>query len=220
LFVVILIGRGAGASESANPLARRDFLRDLRLTYRDWRVTARELGPTERAELNPDAVLVRQFEATDGAQAELSVIAGRHRRTLHSPGSCLVGCGWERLTEMSHVLSLPSGSITATRALMGLGSQRLLVTYFFTDGSYATPTLLGFQTSGLLRQLRDGPRMQAVIRLIVPIRSSLPEAQALSDDLIFRTVPPVLESIRRAGQTAGADSPRAAMLSAAHTGHP
>jgi len=195
---LLLAARTAAAKRPAERGSEPDFFQNTSLAYRDWQVKERDLDASERAQLAPDSVLVRQFESADGAQIELSTIAGRKRSTLHSPGSCLVGCGWERLDESEHAVILGDGQVRMTRALMGLGSRQLLVTYFFTDGARSAPTLLGFQAAGLWQQFRSRSRMQAVVRIVAPVRSSLAETQALSDDFLLQVVPKVLKSIRQA----------------------
>jgi len=84
--------------------------------------------------------------------------------------------------------------------MMRQGHQ-LLVTYFFTDGEYATPSLLRFQGVQLLKRFEARVPLGALVRVSVPVRTNVKEAAALSDDFARTAVPPVLAKLRQARLT-------------------
>src|SRR5262249_10489689 len=144
-----------GRRVEAAPYRPENFLAGLALPFRDWVATDRTLAPGE-VKPPPDAFLLRQYRSPAGDTAQLAIVAGHRQDTIHTPAICMSGAGWELLSQRSCTLDLRGRAIPATRALLAKDGQRLLVTYFFTDGDQVSGSLIGFQLSQLLQRLRGG----------------------------------------------------------------
>ena len=197
LAVVCVGGSWAGRIESALP-RQDDNLRQLHLPFRSWAVTDVELTPRERQILEPDEVLIRDYRSVGGQQAELAIIGGHRKKTIHNPAFCMAGGGWDTLWLRGTTLHFPGRNVPSTVALMSREGKQILVTYFFTDGDFSTGSLLKFQGVQALKRLRGSSSPGALIRIVVPVRQDEMPARLLTADFAGATVPPVLASLRRA----------------------
>jgi EpsI family protein len=161
-------------------------------------VTEDKLTTSELDMLQPDATLLRSYRSPQGDMAQIAVIAGHQKRSVHTPAYCMPGGGWEVLSQEPYELSLPGRKVPAVRALMrsddGAG---LVVTYFFTDGQYATRNLVRFQGEQLLKRFRNQVPLGALVRILVPIRKDSVAAAKLSDRFARATVPTVMARIHQ-----------------------
>jgi EpsI family protein len=200
--LVLALAGGAWADHSERLMGSPgNFLQGLQLPYQEWKTEDRALTRIEQDELQPDSVLIRQYQsARQSDWVELAVISGRHKRSIHSPGSCLVGCGWERLVEDSRDLSISSEKLRVTRSLMVLGSRKLMLTYFFTDGEYSSPQLVTFQAMQLWKRMLPHPPVQALVRITVPVTTTLADAEQRTDEFATEALPPILQRLRDARQ--------------------
>lgn len=174
-----------------------DFFRDLKLPYQGWKQKDFQLSTDEREMLQPDSVIVRQYFAPDGYNfAELAVIAGHQKRTVHTPGFCLAGDGWQLLDQRRYALPLPNGPVEANRALMSQEGRQVLVTYFFTDGEFATSNLVRFQGEQLLKRFRSNFPLGALVRIRVPVMTTPEVAGKQADQFARATLPTVLKRLR------------------------
>jgi EpsI family protein len=141
-----------------------------------------------------------------GFSAELAVIAGHKKRSIHTPAFCMVGGGFETLTQESYTLQLADGKqIPVARSIMeGHNKERNqdwqeVVTYFFTDGDFCTPSLVRFQIAQFFARFQSTIPMGATVRIRVPIRGDdVVGAKKLSDAFARATVPGVLAALRQA----------------------
>ena len=203
LLLLTLAGSLLGAHLESAPAAVPDFLRGLPLSYSGWRQAEVPLAAGDVAALQPDSLLMRQWTNPQGDWMELTVIAGHRKRALHTPAYCLRGGGWEPLAENNVALALSSGLVPATSLTMMQGNQRILVTYFFSDGTACAPEAARFQTAQLWRRLHFGshrPSVAALIRIVTPLRGedaqSIPTAQAQIQAFARATLPAVLARLR------------------------
>ncbi|HZT42994.1 MAG TPA: EpsI family protein [Chthonomonadaceae bacterium] len=200
VLVLAVLGSAWGRRIDTLTFTRHSFLSDLRLPFQGWKTSDETLSAKEVSVLDPDAVVVRDYQAPDGYWAQLAVIAGHQKRSIHTPGFCMTGSGYETLTQGECTLHLPDGTeITATRALMQQDKLRLVTTYFFTDGSYSTPSLVQFQGVQLLKRFQSTIPLGALVRILVPVRGEdVAGANKLSDTFAQSTVPGVLAALRQA----------------------
>src|SRR5207247_190938 len=110
------MGRGLEAATVADP----QFLARLPLPFRDWQPTEQILPPKERELLEPDAALARQYSSPgDGREtAQLFVIAGHRKKSIHTPAYCMSAGGWETVSKGAAEIHLPGRTIHATRMMM------------------------------------------------------------------------------------------------------
>lgn len=198
ILLVALAGTHWGRSIEAATLEQKDLFQKAGVQFRDWKPTEQKLTASEQELLQPDAVLIRRFESGKGAAAEIAVVAGHRKQSVHTPGFCMAGGGWEVMSRRECSLPLADGPVPATRALMLRNGSQLLVTYFFTDGRYSTPNLMKFQGMQLVRRLQARVPLGALVRIIVPVGKDPLAAEKLADEFAQSTVPPVLKSLREA----------------------
>lgn len=190
-------GRGIDSLKITNPL----FLKELRLPFRDWQPTEESLDPDQLRQikvLDPDAYTMREYQSPDGVEAELAVIAGHQKRSWHTPSFCLAS-DWEILLEEPDTISLPDGMrIPVTRIVMQYNNIQKMVTYFFTDGAYNTPSLINFQVVQQLKHFKSTIPLGALVRIIVPARGADDaDAKNLSNVFFRATVPGVMAALRQ-----------------------
>lgn len=200
VLLLALGGREWGLRAQTATLSSRDFLRGVEIPFQDWTTEELNLSRLEREDLQPESVLIRRYTAPDGRTLDLSVIAGRRKSTIHSPGSCFVGCGWERLLESRHTLQVDGREIPTTRALLLFSGKKILLTFLFTDGDYTTSSLMPFQGVQLAKRLLPDVPMQAVLRITTPVEGDTAAEEALSDAFLRHTLPPLMHELRTAGR--------------------
>lgn len=184
--------------ENATPV-RMDFLRPLNLPFRGWRTADSQLTPGELSLLQPDAVLVRRYVGSDANWAELAVIAGHRKCTVHTPAFCMAGGGWETLEQATHPLRIAEKKIQATRSVMTREGHHIMVTYYFTDGSFATNNLVQFQAHQLMQRLYGKGATGALVRIITPVVNDVESAGNLSDEFAGQVLPHVMRTLGETG---------------------
>jgi EpsI family protein len=177
--------------------AQRDFLHPR--PFSDWNAAPLTLTERERELLKPDAVLLRRYTSPDRTNlVDLAVIAGHRKQTVHTPGFCLTGGGWETLDTADHVVRVGGKEIPAIRSVMGDKGREMLVIYFFTDGEFSTRSLIRYQAAQMLKRARSEAPMGALVRIIVPVRADREDAGKTSRDFARAMLPDILDDIRRA----------------------
>jgi len=197
LIFAVLASYGGRSIEDAH-VQEAAFLSKLNLQFRGWPAKDLALDKSEIELLEPDAVLVKRFTSPDDGFAEIAVVAGHRKKTVHTPGFCMAGSGWQVLSQTETMLRLPGKEVPAIRALMVKEDQRLLATYFFTDGSYSTTSLPSFMLSQTLKRLRAKVPVGALVRIIVPVTSEVAAGDALTQEFAAGMLPPVLEALKNA----------------------
>ena len=195
LLFAVLASYGGRSIEDAR-VQEADFLSKLNLQFRGWPSKNLELDRSEMELLDPDAVLVKRFTSPDDGFAELAVVAGHRKKTVHTPGFCMAGGGWQLVSQSETKLKVAGRDIPAIRAIMVKEGERLLITYFFTDGSYATTSLPQFMFSQTLKRLRAKVPVGALVRVIVPVTSDSDSGYTLTQEFAEQTLPPVLAALR------------------------
>jgi EpsI family protein len=199
ILLLAVLGSHFGRRVEGAVVVHKDFLDHISMPFRGWQTKDVTLNKGDLALLQPDAVLVRRYVAASGpGNAEIAVIAGHKKKTVHTPGFCMVGDGWELLEQRTYDLEIGSRTIPCMRSLMVKDKQQLIATYFFTDGDFCTNNLLRFQAAQLLHRFRSEPPIGALVRTIVVMENDRQEAEKLSDDFARATVPVVLRNLREA----------------------
>ncbi len=197
VLLLALFGSQWGRGIENARVQRADFLSKLPLAYLNWKFTDVAIPADELQILEPDASVIREYTSPDGGSAaELAVIAGHKKRSIHTPGFCMAGGGWEKLWERSMEMPVGGRTILVTRSLMSREGQQVMATYFFTDGDYCTDDLVQFQGMQMMKRFRSEIPLGALVRILVPVRSDPRIAEQISSDFAAATVPPVLASLR------------------------
>jgi len=179
-----------------------EFLSKLDLSFRGWKHKDFPLSKDEVHLLEPDDVIIRRFESEDGRNgAELAVIAGHRKRTVHTPGFCMAGSGWDVVTQHNRNLNIEGRTIQVSEQLMSSEKAKVkkLVTFFFSDGNFTTASLSRFQFKQLMKRFSSGVPIGALVRIIVPVEGSdAKAARQQTNEFAMATLPQVLEALRTA----------------------
>lgn len=173
------------------------FLTRLNPQFAGWKYEDVDLSPDEMTLLEPDAYLIRRFTSPSGEGVELAVVAGHKKRTVHTPGFCMAGGGWETLKQAQPQLAVDGKSVEATQLLQSRQGRRVLTTYFFTDGDYATNNLMRFQGAQLLKRFQANVPLGAMVRILTPVGTSPERAEALTNRVAAEVLPGVMAGLRQ-----------------------
>ena len=209
VLVLAVLGSVWGRRIDSLPFTHPFFLKDLRLPFRGMTTSDESLDSNDLRVLEPDGWMVRNYQSADGDWAQLAVIAGHQKRSIHTPAFCMVGGDYETLTQEPAALQLPDGrQIPAARSLMeGHDTKhhrdfRVVVTYFFSDGDFCTPSLVRFQVAQFFARFGSTVPMGATVRIMALVRgnddAAVRDANKLSDAFAQATVPGVLAALRQA----------------------
>lgn len=198
LLLLTLLGAYFGRRNDHAGAAETDFLRPLPLPFRGWKTEDQVVTPGELKLLEPDALLIRTYQGEQNGWAQLAVIAGHRKKSIHTPSFCMLGGGWDVLTQHNTQIRTSGRAIPASRMLMSKDGQRILVTYYFTNGDFCTSDLVQFQSLQMLQRFQARAPLGALIRVIVPVLETETEAVALTDEFAQATLPPVMTALREA----------------------
>ena len=132
-----------------------------------------------------DHILRAYAPATSPGAAAFTIYVGYYARqrqghTIHSPKNCLPGAGWEELTSSTQIVATPTGPVEVTRYLMQRERERAVVLYWYQGRGRisANEYLVKWELlrDATLRRRTD----EALVRVIVPIRGTEEEAEALA----------------------------------------
>ena len=191
-----LAGASYGRMTEHRPPSEQDFLRDTTRSFRGWKAEERSLSANEVEMLQPDASLIRWYTDRKTGAVELAVIAGHKKRTVHTPGFCMAGGGWETFSQGPHMFDLGGRKIPAIRSVLVRNGQRCVMSYFFTDGEVSTESLPKYQWEQFMRRLRGQATLGALVRIRVPFGDDQAGAEALSDEFARAVLPQVLDKIK------------------------
>lgn len=196
ILLVALLGSHWGRRIDNATIADKDVLQHLSLPFRDWKSADYPIEKGDWAQLEPDAAMIRRYTSRDNQMAELTVVMGHRKRTVHTPTLCMSGGGWEVVSQRYLDLPLPDRKIHAVRQLMTREGHRVTMTYFFTDGEFCSASLAQFQTVQLMKRLKANVPLGALVRTIVPADGELAEADKLSDEFAQATLPGLLNTLQ------------------------
>jgi EpsI family protein len=197
LLLLILLGSHLSRRIECASLVHDDFLRTLQLPFRDWNATDLAIPSSDLRLLEPDATLMRQYSGPNGQWAQLAIIAGHRKKSIHTPGFCMAGGGWDVVSQRCSVLTLTDRKIPTIAMVVSKDGRQSLVTYFFTDGDYSTNSLIEFQAAQLLKRFKARIPLGALVRIIVPIATSETEAQMITTEFAKSTLPMEMSTLRQ-----------------------
>jgi EpsI family protein len=204
VLVLILAGSQLGRRIEAATLTKPDLLTSLDLSIKGLKSVDVAIPKSELELLQPDAYLVRQYMTNDERNifiAELAVIAGHRKKSVHTPAFCMASEGWEMTERKDFDVKLPDRTIPATRMTMANGDQKRMTTFFFTDGDFSTRSLIKFQGVQILKRFRSDVPVGALVRVIVPVYpqdKNSAFATKVSDEFSKLLLPKVMGALRSA----------------------
>lgn len=112
-------------------------------------------------------------------------------RTIHSPKNCLPGAGWEPMSQREILIPTELGTVPVNRYLIGNKSQQAIVYYWYQGrGRVAANEYLvkwDLLRDASLRHRTD----EALVRIVVPVRTNEAAADAIAQRLTRSLVPTV-----------------------------
>ena len=199
ILLLTLCGSLWGKRTSIAPTILPDALSQP-LVFRGWKTSDQKLTPREQELLLPDALLLRRFQAPHGETAEIAVIAGHRKQTVHTPTFCMAGGGWETVSAQPAAIIIDGQTIEATQMVMAKQNHELVATFFFSDGSWHTNNLTLFQAHQMQTRLRGQTPVGALVRIIVPVRTSRENANQLTKEFAQAILPEVISRLQAAGR--------------------
>jgi len=135
--------------------------------------------------LGLDDYLTRLYRGPNRTSADLYVGYWKSQRqgdTMHSPQNCLPGSGWEPVSQSSLTLPDPRAPgakpLTVNRIVIERGLDRQLVLYWYQGRGRVIGSEYWSKFYLVLDAARYNRTDAALVRIVVPIAGSTPEAEA------------------------------------------
>ena len=145
--------------------------------------------------------VVRLYQGPDSARGPgVTLYVGYYDRqtqgrTIHSPKNCLPGAGWEPLASRADTVATAAGPVTVNRYLLQRKQERALVLYWYQGRGRVAWNEYGVKWD-LLRDAAIKRRSdEALVRIVVPVRTSEEDAQALGERMARAVVPAVFAAL-------------------------
>jgi EpsI family protein len=144
--------------------------------------------------LQTSDILIRDYQAPTGRPMQLTIVYARStRRSLHLPGGCLVGAGWE----LSEQKMMPVGMTFSAKGLLLLkGDYRQAVLYWFKTGDHFTGDFFVNTFHWAWSQVMSDSPTSAMIKLSTPvIGNDVEGAFAQMQDFAAKLTPVLIENV-------------------------
>jgi len=145
--------------------------------------------------------LARVYETADTAQpVAFTLYVGFYEqqtqgRTVHSPKNCLPGAGWEALASRTATVATDAGAVVVNRYLIQKGRERALVFYWYQGRGRVAHDEYRVKWD-LLRDAAIRRRSdEALVRVVVPLRSGEADADSLATRVTRTLVPAVFAAL-------------------------
>ncbi len=174
----LLVVLGAN-SQQALPL--RAPLSQLSASYGGYKERNETISPEEQRVAGMSSYLLRSY-LLDSATA-FTVYVGYYERqlqgrTIHSPKNCLPGAGWEAVSAGEQMLATALGPVRVNRYLLVNKQQRALVYYWYQGRGRVESNEYRVKLQLLRDSALRGRSDEALVRVVVPLRSTEDEAAA------------------------------------------
>lgn len=181
--VIINLWDRAGEAKVA-----RQSLKDFPQQIGSWRQRGQDVrfdSETEKV-LRADDYVSRNFEA-NGVVGSLYIgyyLTQRTGATYHSPLNCLPGSGWVMSDGGQISISSANGTnFQANRYVIQSGSQRALMIYWYQGRGSALASEYWAKIYTVFDSVRRRRSDGALVRIMVPVTGSQPEAEKAAIDL-------------------------------------
>jgi len=160
----------------------------------------RQIGPDQRFDadsekvLRADDYLSRNFALPNGQVSSFYVgyyVTQRNGATYHSPLNCLPGAGW--ILESPSVIQITAAdgekAFEANRYIIQNGESRQVLIYWYQGRGRAVASEYWGKVYTVVDSVRQRRSDGAMVRVLVPIGKSEPEAIAAATDLAAQAAP-------------------------------
>lgn len=160
----------------------------------------RQVGPDQRFDdesekvLRADDYLSRNFALPDGRTGSFYVgyyATQRNGATYHSPLNCLPGSGWVLSSPETIQVTPASGGMAfeANRYIIQNGESRQVLIYWYQGRGRVVASEYWGKIYTVIDSVRERRSDGAMIRVLVPIGKSEPEAISVATDLASQAAP-------------------------------
>jgi len=116
-------------------------------------------------------------------------------RTIHSPKNCLPGAGWEALSSGPQRVAAGSDTVTVNRYVLQNGDARALVLYWYQGRGRVAYNEYRVKWDLLRDAVLKRRTDEALVRIVVPIRSSEEQALTLAEKIAAELAPAVYRAL-------------------------
>ena len=116
---------------------------------------------------------------------------------MHSPLNCLPGNGWQVMESRTVPVVLPGGRVDVRRLIVGRGTERLLMSYWFQNRADVISDEYQQRFQILRTGLRGGSTDAALVRVIAPV-DRIPDPASRIPDPGFRFTKSLLAVLQAA----------------------
>jgi EpsI family protein len=163
-----------------------------------WHGRDLSLTPDVVTTLGPGQFLLRNYRAEGTPPTNLFIYYPSLARDnqIHSPKNCLPGAGWTPIRSVRMQIERANGTaIEVNRFIVGKGSDRVLVLYWYQSHGRVTPgefwAKYYLARDAVLKNRSDS----ALVRIVQPLTGALGEAEAERQAVSFvKQVLPVLDT--------------------------
>jgi EpsI family protein len=155
-----------------------------------------ELAPWEQRVAGMDSYVARAYRRPHDSSLAFTLYVGYYEsqtqgRTIHSPRNCLPGAGWEAVAAEEIRVQTAAGAVPINRYVIANKDQQALVYYWYQGRGRVSANEYRVKWE-LLRDAAVRRRTdEALVRILVPIRTTVADAEALATPLASHLVPAV-----------------------------
>lgn len=144
--------------------------------------TDRVISDEEQRVAGMSDYLLRLYGA-DSLRYHFSVYVGYYEeqvqgRSIHSPRNCLPGAGWEPINAGLAGIGTGTTEYRVNRYLLGNQNARAVVYYWYQGRGRLAFSETGVKWDLLRDKARHGRSEEALVRIVVPVRGEVSEAEA------------------------------------------
>ncbi|MFN2315431.1 MAG: exosortase C-terminal domain/associated protein EpsI [Gemmatimonadales bacterium] len=122
-------------------------------------------------------------------------LAQTQGKSIHSPKNCLPGAGWEAVSAETRIIETSQGSFEVNRYLLANKSARAIVYYWYQGRGRVAANEYGVKWELLRDKALHGRSDEALVRIVVPVRSSEEDADRYGIEAAAALIPVVFESL-------------------------
>jgi EpsI family protein len=163
-----------------------------------WHGSDIALDPDVVSTLGPGQFLLRDYRADAVVPTNLYIYYPSLARdnNIHSPRNCLPGAGWTPIRSGQLQIERANGSsINVNRFIVGKGSERVLVLYWYQEHGRAIPSEFWAKCFLFRDSVLKNRTDSALVRIVQPITKMGGEAEAERQAVAFvKEILPVLDS--------------------------
>lgn len=159
-----------------------------------------EISSEEIAVAGASAYIFRSFAAPGDNSAAFSAYVGYYDRqargrTIHSPRNCLPGSGWSALASTTVAVAVADGVVHVNRYMLQRDNERALVIYWYQGRGRVEANEYKVKAD-LLRDAALRRRTEeALVRVVVPIRTTEADAERLALQAATDLIPSVSRAL-------------------------